>query len=93
MSLYSSREPFQERGKLEGAYSAFNYSYERPQNNPTNRILTVLRRPETDIYDLLLSLNSRWAVQFTLAEENHAREVIERVLIFRRMAALEKEES
>lgn len=58
--------------------------YDRPQHNPTNPILTALRTPGTDIYDLLQSLDSKWARQFSLAEENHAREVMYRLIEFRR---------
>ena len=98
MAMFSSREPFNDdpepyqstlgkgRFRMNVGYCVRKPrpEYDRPQHNQTNPILTFLRTPGTDIYDLLQSLDSKWAQQFSLAEENHAREVMYRLIEFRR---------
>lgn len=57
--------------------------YNRPQTNPTNRILTELRENKRVIYDLMHALGSRWADQFTWEEQEHAWAVLELLAYWR----------
>lgn len=71
---FSSKPPFQKKfWDSDRSY----YLVDRPQTNPTNRILTELRENKRDVYDLMYSLNSRWVDQFTWEEQEHAWAVLE----------------
>lgn len=111
MSLYSSREPFNDdpepyRNTLRGGRQAVRYGlglerfeprpeYDRPQNNPTNPILTEFRRLVNETGNGLYvtawlfsgDLLEEWE-SYPLEQWHHAMDVLQKIL-----SVYKKEES